>query len=62
MPLLLQCLRDPEPEVRRNVIKALGKIGNAYVLAPYVRPLRFDPDEGVREEVMLLLKPKASKS
>ncbi|MGM0599102.1 MAG: HEAT repeat domain-containing protein, partial [Candidatus Rifleibacteriota bacterium] len=57
-PILLQVIRDPEPEVRKNVVKALSKIAPAYSLAPYIRPLRFDPDERVRNEVMSILKPK----
>jgi HEAT repeat protein len=57
-PILLQVIRDPEAPVRRNVVKALSKIAPAYTVAPYIRPLRFDPDEGVRNEVMSILKPK----
>jgi HEAT repeat protein len=62
-PILLQAIRDPEPDVRRNVVKALSKIAPAYTVAPYIRPLRFDPDEGVRKEVMAVLsaKPPAQK-
>jgi len=62
-PILLQVIRDPEPDVRRNVVKALSKIAPAYSIAPYIRPLRFDPDEGVRKEVMAVLsaKPPAPK-
>ena len=54
-PVLLQCIRDPEPDVRRNVVRALGKIANPFTLAPYIRPLRFDPNESVRKEVMNIL-------
>jgi HEAT repeat protein len=57
-PILLQVIRDPEPDVRRNVVKALSKIAPAYSIAPYIRPLRFDPDEGVRKEVMAVLSAK----
>ncbi|HNS10832.1 MAG TPA: HEAT repeat domain-containing protein [Candidatus Ozemobacteraceae bacterium] len=57
-PILIQAIRDPEPDVRRNVIKALGKIVNPFMLAPYIRPLRFDPDENVRKEVMAVLSAK----
>ena len=62
-PILLQVIRDPEPDVRRNVVKALAKIAPAYSIAPYIRPLRFDPDEGVRKEVLAVLsaKPPAPK-
>lgn len=57
-PILIQAIRDPEPDVRRNVIKALGKIVNPFTLAPYIRPMRFDPDENVRKEVMAVLSAK----
>ncbi|HMM59515.1 MAG TPA: HEAT repeat domain-containing protein, partial [Candidatus Rifleibacterium sp.] len=57
-PILIQAIRDPEPDVRRNIIKALGKIVNPFMLAPYIRPLRFDPDENVRKEVMAVLSAK----
>lgn len=57
-PILIQAIRDPEADVRRNVIKALGKIASPFVLAPYIRPLRFDPDENVRKEVMAVLSAK----
>jgi HEAT repeat protein len=60
-PVLIQAIRDPEPDVRRNVVKALAKIAPAYTLAPYIRPLRFDPDEGVRKEVMGVLSAKPPK-
>lgn len=53
--VLLQVIRDPEADVRRNVVRALAKLAPAYTLAPYIRPLRFDPDEGVRKEVMSVL-------
>lgn len=53
--ILLQCIRDAEPEVRRNVIRSLGKITEPLTLAPYIRPLRFDPDEGVRNAVSEIL-------
>lgn len=53
--VLLQSIRDPEPDVRRNVVRALAKIAPAYTVAPYIRPLRFDPDEMVRKEVMSVL-------
>lgn len=56
--VLLQSIRDPEPDVRRNVVKALGKVSNPYIAAPYIRPLRFDPDENVRKEVMAVLSAK----
>ena len=61
--LLLSVLRDPDADVRRNVIVALAKIAPPYLLAPYIRPLRFDPDENVRKEVMAVLtaKPAAPK-
>ncbi len=61
--LLLSVLRDPDPDVRRNVVVALAKIAPPYLLAPYIRPLRFDPDENVRKEVMAVLttKPAAPK-
>ena len=61
--LLLSVLRDPDPDVRRNVVLALSKIAPPYLLAPYIRPLRFDPDENVRKEVMAVLtaKPPAPK-
>ncbi|GAB4273179.1 MAG: hypothetical protein Kow0029_12620 [Candidatus Rifleibacteriota bacterium] len=54
-PILVQAIRDPEPDVRRNAVKALSKIAPVYSIAPYIRPLRFDPDEGVRKEVMAAL-------
>jgi len=54
-PVLVQCLRDPEADVRRNVVRSLGKIVDAFTLAPYIRPLRFDPDEGVRKAVSDIL-------
>ncbi|MBP5467879.1 MAG: HEAT repeat domain-containing protein, partial [Candidatus Riflebacteria bacterium] len=57
-PMLLSVLRDQDPDVRRNVIIALSKIVPPYALAPYIRPLRFDPDENVRKEVMAVLSPK----
>ena len=53
--MLLPVLRDPDADVRRNVIVALSKMLPPYMLAPYIRPLRFDPDETVREEVMAVL-------
>ncbi len=56
--MLLQLIRDPDPDVRKNVIKALSKIAPPYMLAPYIRPLRFDPDENVRKEVMAVLSAK----
>ncbi len=56
--VLLQSIRDPEPDVRRNVVRSLGKIANPYIVAPYIRPLRFDPDENVRKEVMAVLSAK----
>ncbi len=56
--ILIQSIRDPDPDVRRNIIKALGKITNPMMLAPYIRPLRFDPDENVRKEVMAVLSAK----
>lgn len=56
--VLLQSIRDPEPDVRRNVVKALGKVTSPYIAAPYIRPLRFDPDENVRKEVMAVLSAK----
>lgn len=56
--VLLQSIRDPEPDVRRNVVKALGKITSPFIAAPYIRPLRFDPDENVRKEVMAVLSAK----
>ncbi|HEY9068734.1 MAG TPA: HEAT repeat domain-containing protein [Candidatus Ozemobacteraceae bacterium] len=63
LPVLLQCMRDPDADVRRNVLRSLGKIADPYTLAPYIRPLRFDPDEGVRKAVSDILaaatKPKA---
>ncbi|MBP7634465.1 HEAT repeat domain-containing protein [Candidatus Ozemobacteraceae bacterium] len=55
MPVLIQCLRDPDADVRRNVIQSLGKISDAVSLAPYIKPLRFDPDEGVRRAVSDIL-------
>ncbi len=54
-PMLAQCLRDPDADVRRNVIRSLGKIAEPIMLAPYIRPLRFDPDEGVRKCVSDIL-------
>ena len=57
-PMLISVLRDQDPDVRRNVIVALAKIAPPYALAPYIRPLRFDPDENVRKEVMAVLSPK----
>jgi HEAT repeat protein len=63
LPILLQSMRDPDADVRRNVIRSLGKTGEPIFLAPYIRPLRFDPDEGVRKAVSDILsssnKPKA---
>ncbi|NCB39754.1 MAG: HEAT repeat domain-containing protein, partial [Erysipelotrichia bacterium] len=58
VPCLIQSIRDPEPEVRRNVVKALSKLADPYSLAPYIRPLRFDPDENVRKEVLAVLSAK----
>jgi len=55
LPVLIQCMRDPEADVRRNVIRSLGKTADPYTLAPYIRPLRFDPDEGVRKAVSDIL-------
>lgn len=55
---LLQAARDKSPDVRRNVVKALGKIVDPNLLAFYIKPMRFDPDESVRNEVANLLKPK----
>jgi HEAT repeat protein len=55
LPVLLQCMRDPDADVRRNVLRSLGKIADPYTLAPYIRPLRFDPDEGVRKAVSDIL-------
>ncbi|MBF0406942.1 MAG: HEAT repeat domain-containing protein [Candidatus Riflebacteria bacterium] len=49
--ILLQNLKDADADVRRNIIKSLGKLSDPYSLAPYIRPLRFDPDEGVRKEI-----------
>ncbi len=57
-PVLIQSVRDPDPHVRRNVIRALGKMVTPMMLAPYIRPLRFDPDENVRKEVMAVLSAK----
>ena len=57
-PMLMSVLRDPDADVRRNVILALAKIAPPYMLAPYIRPLRFDPDENVRKEVLAVLSPK----
>lgn len=54
-PILVNCLRDPDPDVRRNVVKSLGKIADPITLAPYIRPLRFDPDESVRKAVSEIL-------
>ena len=54
----MSVLRDPDADVRRNVILALAKIAPPYMLAPYIRPLRFDPDENVRKEVLAVLSPK----
>jgi HEAT repeat protein len=63
-PVLVGCLRDPDPDVRRNVVRAMGKLAEPVVVAPYIRPLRFDPDEGVRKAVSEILtappKPKAA--
>lgn len=63
-PVLVGCMRDPEADVRRNVIRSLGKLAEPVQVAPYIRPLRFDPDEGVRKAVSDILsapptKPKA---
>lgn len=55
VPVLIQCLRDPDADVRRNVIHSLGKISDSISLAPYIKPLRFDPDEGVRKAVADIL-------
>lgn len=55
LPILLQFLKDTDPEVRRNIVKALGKIATPWQLAPYIRPLRFDSNEGVRKEVLSIL-------
>ncbi len=57
-PMLISILRDQDADVRRNVVIALSKIAPAYALAPYIRPLRFDPDENVRKEVMAVLSTK----
>ena len=53
--MLLSVIRDKDADVRRNVISALSKMAPPYMLAPYIRPLRFDPDENVRKEVMAVL-------
>jgi HEAT repeat protein len=58
--LLLSVLRDKDPDVRRNVVLALSKLAPPFTLAPYIRPLRFDPDEKVRKEVMAVLTFKAA--
>ena len=62
--VLLHHMRDPDGDVRRNIVRSLGKILDPFVLAPYIRPLRFDPDEGVRKAVQDILtsanKPKTS--
>ncbi|HNV69797.1 MAG TPA: HEAT repeat domain-containing protein, partial [Candidatus Ozemobacteraceae bacterium] len=65
-PVLIQCMRDPDADVRRNVVVALGKLADPFVLAPYIRQLRFDPDEKVRKVVQDILstpqkKPQATK-
>lgn len=63
VPVLVQCLRDPDSDVRRNIVRSLGRLADPLMIAPYVRHLRFDPDEGVRKAVSDLLtaasKPKA---
>lgn len=58
--LLLSVLRDKDADVRRNVVLALSKLAPPFTLAPYIRPLRFDPDEKVRKEVMAVLTFKAA--
>lgn len=55
LPVLVNNLNDKDPDVRRNVVKALSKTADPYTLAPYIRPLRFDPDEMVRKEVVAAL-------
>jgi HEAT repeat protein len=64
IPVLISAIRDPDADVRRNVIRSLGRCTDAYSLAPYIRPMRFDPDEGVRQAVSDILtaaaKPKTS--
>ncbi|MFZ2957430.1 MAG: HEAT repeat domain-containing protein [Candidatus Ozemobacteraceae bacterium] len=55
IPVLVQCLRDPDAGVRKNVIKSLGHLAEPLMLAMYIRPLRFDPDETVRKTVIDIL-------
>lgn len=55
LPVLVSNLNDKDADVRRNVVKALSKTADPYTLAPYIRPLRFDPDEMVRKEVAAAL-------
>lgn len=62
VPVLVHSLRDPEPQVRHNTVRSLGKIAPAYAIAPYIRPLRFDPDENVRKEVMAVLSAKPTEN
>ncbi|MBF0500081.1 MAG: HEAT repeat domain-containing protein [Candidatus Riflebacteria bacterium] len=55
IPVLVQCLRDPDADVRTNVVKSLGRLADPLMIAPYIRSLRFDPDEAVRKIVMDIL-------
>jgi HEAT repeat protein len=48
VPALVRVLNDPDPEVRRNAILALGRIEHPHAVGPLVGRLG-DPDPGVRE-------------
>ena len=42
-------LKDPEPQVRKQIAASLGKTGDARVLAALKKAMSKDPDRGVRQ-------------
>lgn len=48
VPRLIECLDDPNPEVRREAAKTLGKAGEVSAVEPLIRKFT-DPDPVVRE-------------
>lgn len=46
---LIQQLHDPDPETRRNAIRALGKSKNPAALKPLANIVQNDPDPEIRE-------------
>ncbi|MBF0546020.1 MAG: HEAT repeat domain-containing protein [Candidatus Riflebacteria bacterium] len=55
LPVLLNYLKNSDPDYRRNAVRSLGKFTNNYLAIENIRKLRFDPNEMVRRIVTEVL-------